>query len=86
MRNTAADQKYTSANKAGYTGILDTDFGIKTAGSDIWAHGYWAKSGKNITYAFKLEAGTYTVATGYQEWWSASRGIQVAVTDTKVIH
>lgn len=83
LRNTAADQQYTSANKAGYTGTLDTDFGIKTAGSDIWAHGYWAKSGKNITYAFKLEAGTYTIATGYQEWWSASRGIQVAVTDTK---
>ncbi len=80
LRNEEPDQRYTTSSKAGYTGILETDFGIKTAGTDVWAHGYWAESGKNIEYAFKLEAGTYTVATGYQEWWSTARATKITVT------
>ncbi|MBO5371982.1 MAG: family 43 glycosylhydrolase [Lachnospiraceae bacterium] len=73
LRNSAADQPYTAASHAGYTGTYGTDIGEKSVGDDIWSHGWWAYGSKSIDYAFDLEAGTYTVATGYQEWWSTSR-------------
>ncbi len=73
LRNTAADQPYTETTHAGYTGTYGTDIGQKSAGNDIWSHGWWAYGGKSIDYAFDLEAGTYTVAAGWQEWWSTAR-------------
>lgn len=81
LRNQAADQAYTGTNRAGYTGIVGTDLGTKNAGSDVWAHGWYAMGNKNIEYAFELEAGTYTVATGYQEWWNTARATKLTVTD-----
>nr|MCR4903109.1 family 43 glycosylhydrolase [Butyrivibrio sp.] len=85
LKNTKADQAYTEENGAGYTGIIKTDdtvdydMGIKNAGDGIWDHGYWAGSGDTIDYSFDLEAGEYTVYTGYQEWWSTSRATEIDV-------
>lgn len=81
LRNSQADQAYKVANGAGYASIMDTDIGIKDAGSDIWANGYYAMKDKNIEYVFELEAGTYTVATGYQEWWNTVRQMNITVKD-----
>ena len=57
------------------------DVGFKNSGSDIWGHGLWAAGNKNIDYVFTLEAGKYTVATGYQEWWNTSRPTKITITD-----
>jgi len=80
LRNTVADQAYSAENKAGYTGTFGTDIGAKHAGSDIWAHGWWAYGNKSIDYAFDLEAGEYRVSTGFQEWWSTSRPSKIEVS------
>ncbi|MEY8517354.1 discoidin domain-containing protein [Lachnospiraceae bacterium 29-84] len=80
LRNTKADQAYSEETKAGYAGEYDVDFGGKSENNDIWSRGYWAKSNKNIDYAFELEAGRYTVSTGYQEWWNTSRPTRITVT------
>ena len=79
LRNTAADQPY-AGNGAGFTGKMEVDLGTKNAGADVWAHGYYAMGDKNIEYAFDLGAGTYTVATGYQEWWNTERPTKITVT------
>ena len=79
LRNQKADQAYTPETQAGFAGIMDTDVGIKSVGSDIWEQGYYAKGDKNIEYSFDLEAGAYTAATGYQEWWNTARGTKIAV-------
>lgn len=80
FRNQASDQEY-AGNGAGYTGTLGVDFGTKIVDeADIWAHGYWAESKKNIEYAFDLGPGEYTVAAGFQEWWSTARATKMAVT------
>ncbi len=80
LRNTEPDQAYSILSYAGYTGKLGVDFGIKTSTKDMWGQGYWAEGGKNLTYAFDLEPGTYTVATGYQEWWNTSRKTKITAT------
>ena len=87
IRNAAADEDYAVSGVAGFIGVKNTvlssgyDVGIKNAGSDIYGHGYWAGGNKTIDYAFTLEAGEYTVSTGYQEWWNTSRPTQITVTD-----
>lgn len=90
LRNEQADQEYTVENRAGYTGNnggegiggsdTEYDFGVKIEGDDMWSQGYWATKGKSIDYAFILEAGTYTVATGYHEWWSGDRKTKITVS------
>ena len=83
----SGDQAYTAANGAGYTGTVQSgsassyDMGTKSAGTDMWSHGYWAAGGRSITYAFDLKAGDYTLATGYQEWWNTARPTRITVTD-----
>lgn len=79
LRNTLADQPY-EGNQAGYVSALDEELGTKNAGSDVWAHGYYAKTNKNIKYGFDLEAGKYTVSTGYQEWWNTARPTKITVS------
>ena len=87
LRNTGADEDYADTEVSGYKGVRSSensssyDVGYKNAGSDIWGHGFWAAGSKTIDYAFTLEAGEYTIATGYQEWWNTSRPTEIAVTD-----
>lgn len=47
---------------------------------DFFDTGWWATSGGKIEYGFELTPGTYTVATGFHEWWSSSRGIKITVS------
>ena len=53
--------------------------GSKGSG-DFFDTGWWATSGGKIEYGFELTPGTYTVATGFHEWWSSSRGIKITVS------
>ena len=90
LRNEAPDQPYSVENLAGYmgenggegieSGDTTYDFGVKSDGDDMWSIGYWATNNSTIDYAFVLEKGTYTVATGYHEWWSGDRKTKIVVT------
>lgn len=89
LRNAEPDREYSVENLAGFAGKNggegigsgDTtyDVGVKSDGNDMWLQGYWATKGSSIDYAFVLEAGTYTVATGYHEWWSGDRKTKINV-------
>lgn len=85
VKNAAADQKYTEENKAGYTSVTESespdnfDMG-NHAGGNYVETGWWAGEGKNIEYAFELKPGTYTLAAGFQEWWTASRNMKVSIS------
>ena len=77
LLNSKPDQAYTPENHAGYQGEEDTDFG-RYNGFGLYHNGWWAKENKPIEYVFDLAPGEYTVATGYQEWWSTERGIKIS--------
>ena len=63
---------YTST--PGASGAGDSqDMGSHTPGS-FYDSGWWATSSGTIDYSFELEPGNYAVMTGYQEWWSSTRG------------
>ena len=81
LRNDETDQAYTSENHAGYTGNFTDDLGVKYSSDDIWGHGFWARSNKNIDYSFDLEAGKYAVDLGVSEWWNTTRPLRITVTD-----
>lgn len=78
LQNTVPDQKYTEESGAGYTGVTQKENGGNYDmghhdGSNFLETGWWAASGKDIEYAFHLNAGTYTIAAGFQEWWDTTR-------------
>ena len=60
-------------------GSSSQDMGSHTPG-DFYDSGWWATSSGTIDYSFELEPGNYAVMTGYQEWWSSTRGIQITAT------
>ena len=69
---------YTST--PGASGAGDSqDMGSHTPGS-FYDSGWWATSSGTIDYSFELEPGNYAVMTGYQEWWSSTRGIKITAT------
>ena len=83
-----SDQAYGDDNGVtwGYTstpgasgGSSSQDMGSKGSG-DFFDTGWWATSGGKIEYGFELTPGTYTVATGFHEWWSSSRNIKITVS------
>lgn len=88
LLNNKADQAYTAENKAGYVAEKvredsesDYDIGLH-AGDGMLQNGWYAGSNKNIEYSFDLEPGKYTVAAGFQEWWSewtSSRAMKITV-------
>ena len=69
---------YTSTPGAA-GGSSSEDMGSHTPGS-FYDSGWWAKSSGTIDYSFELDPGNYAVMTGYQEWWSSTRGIQITAT------
>ena len=78
LQNTVPDQKYTEESGAGYTGVTQEENGGnydlgRHDGTTLLENGWWAASGKEIAYAFRLNAGTYTIAAGFQEWWNTTR-------------
>ncbi len=91
LLNTAPDQKYTEESRAGYLSVTQEensenyDMGSHDGGN-MWENGWWAASGKSIDYAFDLEAGEYTLAAGFQEWWNTSRDMKITIsTEDKVL-
>ena len=88
LLNMVSDQAYGNDNGVnwGYTstpgasGAGDSqDMGSHTPGS-FYNSGWWATSTGTIDYSFELEPGNYAVMTGYQEWWSSTRGIRITAT------
>ena len=88
LLNTVSDQKYGSDKngKWGYTstpgasgGSSSEDMGSKGSG-DFYDTGWWATSSGKIEYGFELEPGTYTVSTGFNEWWSSTRNMKITVS------
>ena len=88
LLNSVSDQKYGDDNcvKWGYTstpgasGASSTqDMGSKGSG-EFFDTGWWATSSGKIEYAFEVEPGTYTVTTGFNEWWSSTRNMTVTVS------
>jgi len=87
LLNDKSDQQYRAGeNTWGYTAAtIGTDAGSvdmgRTTGGDILSSGWWAGTGKNIDYAVTLPAGTYKITSGYQDWWSQTRGVTFSVRD-----
>ena len=69
---------YTSNPGASGAGSSQ-DMGSHTPG-DFYDSGWWATSSGTIDYSFELDPGNYAVMTGYQEWWSSTRGIKITAT------
>ncbi|MGN7764168.1 OmpL47-type beta-barrel domain-containing protein [Paenibacillus sp. 22594] len=77
--NTVSDQAYNG--QWGYTGKIGTDIGYHTSTSSIYDSGWWAYSNKSINYSVHLDPGTYTLVSGYKEWWGATRGMTFSAKD-----
>ncbi len=82
LLNDASDQATTSSTAWGYSG----QDGASTAAGAKEVNGLYGKNGagNSIDYTLTLpEAGTYTTALGFHEWWSAGdRQIRVTVVDS----
>ena len=88
LLNMVSDQAYGDDNGIswGYTstpgasgGSSPEDMGSHVPG-DFYNSGWWATGTGTIDYSFELEPGNYAVMTGYQEWWSSTRGIKITAT------
>ena len=88
LLNMVSDQAYENDNGVnwGYTSTpgasgasSSQDMGSHTPG-DFYDSGWWATSTGTIDYSFELDPGSYAVMTGYQEWWSSTRGIKITAT------
>ncbi|MGO4236016.1 hypothetical protein [Pseudarthrobacter sp. YAF2] len=79
LRNGNADQASAAATSWGYV-----PNGITVKGgtdlADKYSTGLWAGSGKPIQYRLPLDAGTYTLTAGFNEWWGVNRPMSQAVT------
>ena len=70
LRQDTADQSKTEENEWGYVSEIGTDITEKTTSeTGIYDTGWYALDGKNITYQVTLEAGTYEIALGFNDWW-----------------
>lgn len=88
LLNMVSDQAYGNDNGInwGYTstpgasgGSSSEDMGSHTPG-DFYDSGWWATGTGTIDYSFEMDPGNYAVMTGYQEWWTSTRGIKVTAT------
>ena len=83
--NKNGDQSYIKDVQDGYSSIIggtsdDVDISYKSGGGDnIWNHGFWAHSNKNIKYTFTLKAGNYILNEGFYEWWNTSRYMKISI-------
>lgn len=84
--NGKADQKYSEADGYGYTGKIgdpnsdsSAAYGIRN-GEGINGNGYYGNGDRKMPYRLKLDAGTYKITTGHEEWWTATRTMTVDVT------
>ncbi len=85
LKNEQPDPAYTQGG-SGYIGTVGDEGTIKFhAGDDLFETGIYAMNGGDIIYQMDdLEAGCYTITTGYQEWWAQwtdHRGMRLVVRD-----
>ena len=81
--NTVADQQFTGSATWGYLNDGNAYVAKRSAtGTDPYADGLYAlgagSTSKPIVYDLPLQAGTYTVTAGFQEWWN-NRQFNVAM-------
>ena len=70
------DQAYTD----GSWGYIASDVGAYyNESGNAYNNGWYAYSGKDITYKFQLPAGTYELNAGFHEWWNVARNMDVSV-------
>lgn len=70
------DQAYTD----GSWGYIASDVGAYyNESGNAYNNGWYAYSGKDITYKFQLPAGTYELNAGFHEWWNVARYMDVSV-------
>lgn len=85
LKNTVPDVKYSEVNGGGYLGVTNLEnpdsfvLGLHN-GNSYLSNGWYATSNQKIEYAFDLEAGTYTVSAGFQEWWNTTRPSKMTIT------
>ncbi|WP_313344647.1 bacterial Ig-like domain-containing protein [Lacrimispora sp.] len=83
LKNTVPDQAYT-AGSWGYTSVLGTDMAAKGEYTPLkdtkGKTGYYAKTGKAITYKLPLDPGTYLVSGEFAEWWALQRSVDMKIT------
>ena len=81
LNKDAADQAKTEDNSWGYTSVVGDSGDIKgfsqSSVSDPYTGGWWARSGKNITYQVTLPAGDHEIMLGNTGWWSMNREMDV---------
>ncbi|MGN0244245.1 MAG: glycoside hydrolase family 2 TIM barrel-domain containing protein, partial [Lachnospiraceae bacterium] len=84
LLNDVPDQQYTGAATWGYVNDNDAYLGApgpqNSATADKYETGWYAKSGKDVIYKFKLDAGTYQLTAGFYEWWTSNRYMNIMVS------
>lgn len=78
--NSVSDQAYDG--QWGYTGKVDTDIGYHTSTNGIYESGWYAYGDKSIDYTLHLDPGSYTLISGYKEWWGATRGMSFSAKNS----
>lgn len=74
--NGSADQKYSDGSW-GYA----EDYGSHPSGiTDKYENGWYAYKNQDIVYKMPLEAGSYTVDFGFQEWWGQTRPMKISAS------
>lgn len=76
--NDVSDQAFDG--KWGYSGVIGTDIGYHTA-NGLYESGWYAYGNKSIDYDIYLESGSYSLISGYKEWWTATRGMTFSAKD-----
>lgn|GEM_PF-881885 len=79
--NDVSDQAYDG--QWGYTGTIGTDIGYRIGTGGIYEIGWYAYGDKSIDYTLHLDHGTYTVISGYKEWWNATRNMSFSAQDAE---
>ena len=81
LNKDAADQAKTEDNSWGYTSVVGDSGDIKgfsqSSVSNPYTGGWWARSGKSITYQVTLPAGDHEIMLGNTGWWSMNREMDV---------
>ena len=79
LLNRSADQPSPNATSWGY---VPSGINVKSGTNlaDKYSTGLWAGSGKPIQYRLPLEAGSYTLTAGFNEWWGVTRPMTESVT------
>lgn len=87
LKNQSADPRYAAGDDSNpsVSGLVSSSEGDSWDvhaynGNDLFESGWYAGSGKSITYRIHLKAGEYTIEAGLREWWNTSRPMQLSAS------